>query len=291
MQPDTLHTTSKNIRIEYIDTLRSIACFLVILTHSTRSTDNLSLGIYLASISFIASPNNNLFMSISGALLLPVRQSMGEFYKRRFLKLIPPVAFWSVVILLLKYCTHKLDFTHLLQKILLLPLFPAHGVYWFIYVISGLYLLAPIISFWLKNCTKRQLEFVLLLWLFNMLIPYLNLLPIDSKFTNDSHYWMLNYFSGFLGYWILGYYLRYYPISKGCRIVVYIGSLVYIITLLLLKHHGYNAGSYLDNLQIGNTCLVTVITTFVQSHPIKFKWIKSIVSEIAKYSFGIISVP
>jgi surface polysaccharide O-acyltransferase-like enzyme len=212
---------------------------------------------------------------------------MGEFYKRRFLKLIPPVAFWSVVILLLKYCTHKLDFTHLLQKILLLPLFPAHGVYWFIYVISGLYLLAPIISFWLKNCTKRQLEFVLLLWLFNMLIPYLNLLPIDSKFTNDSHYWMLNYFSGFLGYWILGYYLRYYPISKGCRIVVYIGSLVYIITLLLLKHHGYNAGSYLDNLQIGNTCLVTVITTFVQSHPIKFKWIKSIVSEIAKYSFGI----
>jgi surface polysaccharide O-acyltransferase-like enzyme len=291
--PYTQSTNSKEVkkkRIEYIDTLRVIACFLVMLTHSTRPVEDVSLGIWLGILSFIGSPSSELFLSLSGTVLLPVRRPMKEFYHRRFMKLIPPVIFWSIIILLLHYFDGQITATQLTESIILLPLKPAIGVYWFVYAIAGLYLLAPFVSSWLRDCSKKQLEFVLLLWFVNMLIPYLNLLNLNVTFTNDSHYWVLNYFSGFLGYWLLGYYLRLYPIKIGVNkkwIALCIGVIAYVVTIATLKFKGLDVAPYMDNLQIGSAFLVAMLYTVIQSNPIKVEFIRNLVSELAKYSFGI----
>ncbi len=68
-----------NKRIDYLDTLRVIACFLVVLTHSAIPASDPSNGIYYAFISLLCSPNNGLFFSISGALLRPTTLAIGEF--------------------------------------------------------------------------------------------------------------------------------------------------------------------------------------------------------------------
>lgn len=276
-------------RIEYIDTLRVIACFLVILTHSTRPVRDASLGFWLASISLLGSPSSELFLSLSGTVLLPVKKSMKEFYNRRFIKLIPPVFFWSIVMLTIQFFEDQ-SVKHFVGGILLLPLKPAAFVYWFVYAIAGLYLLAPFISTWLKDCSKKQLEFVLSLWLINMLIPYLNLLPINTTFTNDSHYWTLNYFSGFLGYWLLGYYLHTYPVRVGANkkwIMLCVSVIMYISAVAMIKFCGYDVHPYMDNLQIGSALLVAMLYTLIQSYPIKRKLLRRVIREIAKYSFGI----
>lgn len=277
-------------RIEYIDTLRVIACFLVILTHSTRPVRDASFGIWLAAISFLGSPSSELFLSLSGTVLLPVRKSMRVFYHRRFMKLVPPLFFWSIIILGIRLFQNQISAAQFIESVLFLPLKPAVGVYWFVYAIAGLYLLAPFVSTWLKDCTKKQLEFVLSLWLINMLVPYLNLLPVNATFTNDSHYWILNYFSGFLGYWLLGHYLHVYPIKVGVNakwIMLCICVIVYVCTLLSIKLSGLDVNPYMDNLQIGSAFLVAVLYTVIQSCPIKVDPIRKIIREIAKYSFGI----
>jgi peptidoglycan/LPS O-acetylase OafA/YrhL len=123
-----------------------------------------------------------------------------------------------------------------------------------------------------------------------MLIPYLNLLSLDVTFTNDSHYWVLNYFSGFLGYWLLGYYLRLYPIKIGVNkkwIALCIGVITYVVAIAIIKLKGLDVTPYMDNLQIGSAFLVAMLYTVIQSNPIKVKFIRNIVSELAKYSFGI----
>lgn len=172
-----------------------------------------------------------------------------------------------------------------------MPFGPVVGVYWFVYSMIGLYLFAPFISYWLRDATRRQVEFFLSLWLINMLLPYSNLLcPNFFNATNGDHYWMLNMFAGFLGYWLLGYYLRRYPIKIGVNmrcVMVVLGTLGYVIIIAALKMNDVNVALYFDNLQIGSVCLVALIYTLIQNFPVKNRKVNKIIRSIATCSFGI----
>lgn len=95
-------------RIYYIDILRAVACFLVVLTHSALPSVDGSDGWVKGGISLLCSFAPVLFFALSGALIFPVHTSMKEFYKRRFLKLIPPMVCWSVILLIVHTCMGKL---------------------------------------------------------------------------------------------------------------------------------------------------------------------------------------
>lgn len=48
-------------------------------------------------ISFMGSPSSELFLTLSGTVLLPVKVGVRQFYKRRFMKLLPPLLIWSIL--------------------------------------------------------------------------------------------------------------------------------------------------------------------------------------------------
>jgi surface polysaccharide O-acyltransferase-like enzyme len=249
-------------------------------------------GFWLFGITFIGSPSSELFLALSGTVLLPIKTGFRKFYKRRFIKLIPPLVIWSVLGLLLYTQTHDLPFSDALQGILRIPFQPTIGVYWFVYAMAGLYLLAPFISPWLKGASKRQIEVFLTLWALNMTIPWiLYFFPaITSEFAiNGNYYWSLCYFGGFLGYWFLGYYLRKYPITIGLnkKWLTLIGMTVtYPTAVFILKKQGYNTTILLDNLQLGSAVLVAILYTLFQNTHLPKK-VQSILSAISRYSFCI----
>ena len=184
-------------RLTYIDNLRVFACFLVLLTHSTMHTVNPEEeGKWMALISLIGSPSSELFLALSGTVLLPVKTGFKKFYKRRFLKLIPPLIIWSILGTIRNVYSLNMSWDDALDRILHIPVAPAIGVYWFVYAMIGLYLLAPFVSPWLKTCSKRQIELFLLLWGINMIIPWFlyfipDLFPVNSQ--NFSFYEQGNY--------------------------------------------------------------------------------------------------
>lgn len=47
--------------------------------------------IYTQILGVIGSPSSELFLAISGSLLIPVKTTEREFYKKRFTKLMPPL--------------------------------------------------------------------------------------------------------------------------------------------------------------------------------------------------------
>lgn len=294
--PDKIHTSSISVvergksRIEWLDTLRLIACFLVVLTHSAMPSTS-EYGIYLALLSFMGSPSSELFLSLSGAVLLPVKKDFISFYKRRFLKLIPPLFFWSIICLVVYVCIGKMSISTAFIAFLKIPFGPVVGVYWFVYSMIGLYLFAPFISYWLRSASRTQVEFFLCLWLINMLLPYSNLLcPNFFTATNGNHYWMLNMFAGFLGYWLLGYYLRHYPIKFGVNlrcVMVILGAIGYVSIIFILKIKGISVAPYVDNLQIGSVCLVALIYTLIQNFPVRNERINKVIRSVAMCSFGI----
>lgn len=243
-------------------------------------------------LSFIGSPSSELFLALSGTVLLPVKTDFQKFYKRRFAKLIPPLVIWSVFGVLLLFSLGKMSWQTAGTALLHIPVQPAIGVYWFVYAMAGLYLLAPFISPWLKQASKKQIELFLGLWAINMLIPWVEFfIPgfMSSFSSNGNYYWTLCYFGGFLGYWLLGYYLNRHPIKLGMnwRCAFLFGTaILYPVIILFVKTRGMNADILVDNLQIGSAILVAMLYTVLQNVHIKAH-IQKALSNIAKYSFGI----
>jgi len=101
----------------------------------------------------------------------------------------------------------KYPFIYILKGIVSIPLMPGVPAFWFIYVLIGLYLFAPIISPWLEKTTKSEIKLFLVLWGISLLIPVLN----GYMNIPYGYYSVLCYFSGYLGYFVLGYYMHNYP--------------------------------------------------------------------------------
>ena len=188
---------NSNQRIFYYDFLRAFAIFAVILCHVDGiigySFWNLKVALpgLLTTIALTGVP---IFFMLSGALLLNRKYSLKEFYKKRFSRIFYPFLFWmiiSIIIGILYLNWTKIDALNVFFGI------TSHT--WYIWVLIGIYLIIPIINSFFKEYGLKGLEFFLIIWiitiLFNSYCPhYLKTLE-------------LSYFSGYIGYVILGYYL------------------------------------------------------------------------------------
>lgn len=188
-----------------LDLLRIIACILILMMHSPIPNANAN-GMFLSSLSYFSASGIGLFFMISGALLLPLNLDVKNFLKKRFTKVVFPAIIWSLLYL----CANilMLDKSIGVKELLSIP-FSAQGtpVLWFIYTLLGLYLLAPILSRWLQVASRQELEFYLVLWSISLCYPFLKYV-VDINTSNTG---ILYYFSGYVGYFVLGYYLKTYP--------------------------------------------------------------------------------
>lgn len=198
------------MRIPPLDILRIIACLMIVTMHAPLP-GSASNGLLLSSLSYLTAPGVGLFFMISGALLLPVETETRIFLQKRFSKIAVPTLIWSLTYLGIAIGTNKEPFS---WKALFSIPFSAQGnpTFWFLYTLMGLYLLAPILSHWLKAASRRELEFYLLLWGISLCYPLLRLfLGINTSTTG-----ILYYFTGYIGYFVLGYYLKKYPVRIKC---------------------------------------------------------------------------
>ena len=198
-------------RIAYLDVIRIVACAMVIMMHSPMPGCG-APGFVLTGISFVTAPCIGLFFMVSGALLLPTSLSMKEFYRRRLSKVVFPTLIWTFIYLLVKILNGSITVAQLPSMVLSVP-FSAQGdgILWFMYVLIGLYLITPIISPWLEKTSKKEIELVLGLWGLSLLYPILS--SVIS--VNESNTGVLYYFSGYVGYFLLGYYLNHYKPQAG----------------------------------------------------------------------------
>jgi surface polysaccharide O-acyltransferase-like enzyme len=104
---------------------------------------------------------------------------------------------------------------------------------WFIYMLLGLYMLVPVLSPWLVQCSKQELQGYLGVWAFTTCLPYIHLCfpeVLGECFWNPSP--MLHYFTGFVGYFVLGYYIkRYGALSIRTSLWMLIGAYLFTVAV------------------------------------------------------------
>ena len=75
------------------------------------------------------------------------------------------------------------------------------------YTLIGLYLLTPILAAWLQRASRSAVEFYLIVWAVSLCYPFIGkYLTINTSDTG-----ILYYFSGYAGYYVLGWYLKHNP--------------------------------------------------------------------------------
>lgn len=267
-----------------LDIIRILACFMVVLMHSPIPSEN-AIGPFLTVLSYITAPCIGLFFMVSGALLLPVKTDYKTFLKKRFSKIVIPTILWSVIYIALRLYYSESEIG-LIRQLCSIP-FSAQGegVLWFMYTLSGLYLLAPILSAWVQKASKSELEFVLGLWAVTLCYPLISQLVE----INQSETGILYYFTGYAGYFLLGYYLYRYPSNK-----LLLPSLVISasggILIIWLKYVGMEFDFYslfwYQSIFVVALALATWLIVFELSRYVTGKY-TPMVMRISNISFGI----
>lgn len=197
--------------LSWIDNLRVISLVAVIFLHVSAGIPfqfgKLSNfiwwtgNIYDSAVRFCVP----IFVMITGALLLPKNYVLSDFLKKRLFRVILPFIFWSAVYLVFNYSLkiihgENLNLFDTLKWVFYQVINGSSYHLWYIYMIIGIYLIIPIIGKWVRQCSEKEILYFLGIWIFTLFIN----IPGFSKLKTGVD---LTYFSGYLGYLILGYYL------------------------------------------------------------------------------------
>lgn len=211
-----------------ISFLRILATFSVIIIHVSGSLVekfgeismfDWNVANFFDSISRYSVP---MFFMISGALLLNKDYELMDFLKKRFGKIIPPFLIWSLIYSLLNRYIFKNELFNIV-KIVKDIFYGSEYHLWFIYALLGVYLVTPIIRKWIKQASEKEILYVLIIWLFTLVLTIPKLKIYFPKID-------LTYFSGFIGYFILGYYLSLFQFKKVLSIfLIVFGATITIV--------------------------------------------------------------
>lgn len=200
------------------DLLRVVATYMVIQIHTGEfyyigsggtvlNTSNAYWVGWLNSLFRVSVP---LFVMISGFFLFPVNDEK-RFFQKRFSRVLVPFVVWCVLYAFYFYFQGTVTLNGALMNILKIPInFGTEvGHLWFVYMLLGVYLFAPVISPWVQSASRRSLEVFLILWGLTLTIPYIHL--YFPEIWGES-YWnrtpMFYYFSGFIGYAVIAAYIK-----------------------------------------------------------------------------------
>lgn len=220
----------KKDREIWIDWLRVIACFLVMMTHSCEpfyfgGEGSLILthsdAVWVSILNVIPRACVPLFVVASSYLLLPMRYSSGDFLRKRVVRVLIPFLIWTIIYAL-AWGEPVQNFSNLLLNVNY-----ASAHLWFVYMLIGVYLMVPLLSPWAEKVNKRELQVYLGIWLFTSLIPLIRQwaggevpvvagplgIPNLAKYplwgeSSWNPYGTFYYISGFIGYLLLGLYFR-----------------------------------------------------------------------------------
>lgn len=251
------HLNEKN-NVGWIDALRVIACLMVVFSHCCdpfvahfdANREMFLTGVFSGSL---VRPCVPLFAMMTAVLLLPIKSgtTINQFYRKRIGRIITPLVFWSIALPLMAFFYFTVvspntpnpqlsvsDYTTgtLLQRLYTFIFnfnFDTTPL-WYLYMLIGLYVIMPILSSWLVQATQKEIKTLLYIWGITLVLPYVKMVaPLLGYTGNYGHmglfgecdwnvYGTFYYISGFIGYLILAYYLKNYPLNWSWKKMAFI---------------------------------------------------------------------
>lgn len=296
---NTFQRTNK-IPHQYSGYIRTFAALAVVLIHSTGTylkdfdpahpydirwwTANLYCSLLRWATPFFILLSGSVFLSPSRA------ETPAEFLKKRFRRVLLPFSFWTLLYLLYQYrgsfsggalpgigeVLHKVIFEDVYYHL------------WFIPMITGLYLLTPTFRIFIRHAGRGDIEYFLVLCFSITAIQHL----LPGFFVVEYIGWL-----GYIGFYVLGYYLTAYPMPATWKKVLFaVGLVMPAFTAVGTWMLSQRAGAYDEKLLVYFSPNVVLITMafFVwirehdwQSFAARHPRFDTFVQRFAVLSFGV----
>ncbi len=230
-------------KYDWLDILRIISCFAVILLHCSCDAFSINQGIigftignFYNSISRFCVP---IFLMITGALLLnPDKEiDIKKFTINKTLKIIIDLICWCIIYYIFKTIILNggtITFEGLINSITNLQFH-----LWYMKALIFIYLFLPIVKLITNNHEKLIKYYIIAFLIFGVLLKSLMLLPLPSYiidllgfFREDNSFW-------YMGYVVLGYYLFSTNITKNKRLIIYVLGIISLISCFGLNELTY----------------------------------------------------
>ena len=226
----------KKERIFYYDFLRAFAIIAVLICHVDLFFGPLVTPVQvIGQLTFhdIGRMGVPIFLMISGALLLNRDYELTDFLKRRFTRIIYPFIFWIIIIIAgIIYVSrdYSLAWNTLIGNF---------SVTWYFWMLIGIYLFIPIINAFIEKYGEIGIKYFLAIWFATMILKTFNSYPLFPNFN-------LDYFAGYLGYLVLGYYLDKKEFKYSDIRMCIIGFGILLISLAIFVYCDYCKLHYID---------------------------------------------
>ena len=277
-------------RIVYLDLLRFIATFGVIFLHvygSGYNSNFKSFNWYIAvvgdSLVRWAVP---LFVMISGVLFLNPEKDITwrSILTKSLPRLLLAYVFWTFAYGLVHIGDEMIRGNGLMLWYLFHPAFHL----WFLPMLMGIYLCVPMMRKISKD--ENLMRYALVIWLVYLLVVFVESLwpmyQIGDVFTK-------NIVVGYLGYFLLGYYLSKKAFSKKQIHLIYIFGLMGVVitisgNIIYSYYNGKPDVSFLSELSIHVVAMVMALFIFLKEKaPNCGKLLLRFVEYVRKELFGV----
>lgn len=196
-----------------------------------------------------------LFIMISGYFLFPVKD-VNTFYTKRLKRVVIPFVLWCILYAFYQFFNGQVSLQTVLLNILKIPVnFGTEiGHLWYVYMLIGIYLFAPVISPWIETASEKNIRLYLILWAIGLSLPYIHLIfpeVLGEAYWNKTP--LLYYFSGFLGYAVLAFYIkRFFPLPSKKQTLTAV--------LLIVAGYAITAFGFIHRVETAPNVIVLELT-------------------------------
>ena len=226
-------------RVVYADALKIFACFSVVFLHlaaggwSATGIETFEWNVFniYDSITRFGVP---IFVMVSGMFLLnPIKNlSYVDIYKKYIPRIVFSFLSWSLLYAVYPFVSGKMEYK---PDIFMRAFIFGHYHLWYLYMIVGLYIITPLLRKIVQD--KKSVQyFILLSVIFAFLLPFTAKLFQLKDLDTFVRKFDVNLVLGYSGYFVGGYYIDYFELSKKTRKLIYMLGILGIIATAMLTY-------------------------------------------------------
>ena len=308
-QPIDIQGLIKFERFVWVDFIRVVSAFLVVVAHAGNSHTmpgeipdaHWLFNNFIDTFCRCAVP---MFLMISGYLLLSKKGSLKKGFYNRFLKIGIPLFVWSIIYYYVRWWKPPgqivddkySGFYNAFRNFLL-----GNGEHlWFLYAIISLYLVAPIFHSYLKSASRESKTYFLLLCGFGCFLWPILVIFLRKIFDVDKVHFDIYVMNSTIGYFIVGYFLGHMKISTRTFLWCLVSFLLIAITVTWVGFKfSYSSIfspptnlrvhlTYYFHMRVPMALLLFVVIKYIgETQFYRQSKLSAIISRLAGFSFGV----
>ncbi|MBQ6812700.1 MAG: acyltransferase family protein [Agathobacter sp.] len=284
---------------DYLNYLRGLATLAVIVIHVSAqywggyygATSWLVFTAY-EGVCRVAVP---LFFMISGCLFLDKGRdkSIRSLYTVNIMRLVVFLIFWAMIYKMLFFPMEATLLDKILTSLSEIAIGDTQTHLWYIYAIIGMYILSPILKVFANNATQKQLLYAIgCCFVLSSVHVFVIEFPELSFIANHLSKIKGGIEVGYIGFFLLGYYIDNYEIGKKTRIRLYLtGGVGIILTIAMVMWDCITHYAPLERFwgytMPGMVLAAVAVFVFFKYRKLKIKIIDNFLEKVSKYSLGI----